>query len=167
LYIADVESTAHKPRKELKGFAKVEVGPGETKTSTMTIDKRTLQHYDPVKKAWCVEPGTFKVLVGTSSADIHLQGEFRARGVNPYGYGPGTPVSKVMSDERAIAVLRQHLSAEAVSSQAITMALTYAPQRPLKAILRDVLAQTLPSASQERRDTVEGQIYQALASIEI
>jgi beta-glucosidase len=167
LYIADVESTAHKPLKELKGFAKVEVAPGKTRTVKMTIDKRTLQHYDPLKKAWCVEPGVFRVLAGSSSAEIHLRGEFKVIGFNPYGYGPDTPIAKVMKDERAVAVLQTYLPAEIVSPQEIAMTLTFAPQRPLKAILSEMLARTLPSASQERRTEIEEQIYQALALIEI
>ena len=167
LYVADVESTAHKPLKELKGFKKVEVMPGETRTVTMTIGKRALQHYDPVKEAWCVEPGVFQVLAGSSSADIRLRGEFKAIGFNPYGYGPDTPVAKVMKDERAVAVLQHYLPAEAASSQAIAMTLIYTPQRPLKAILSEQLAQALPSASETRKAEIEEQIYQALASIEI
>ena len=99
LYVADLESTAQKPPKELKGFAKVEVMPGETKTATFTIDRRALQHYDPQQERWCVEPGAFEVLVGNSSADIRLRGRFRASGFNPYGYGPDTPVARVMNDE--------------------------------------------------------------------
>jgi hypothetical protein len=72
-----------------------------------------------------------------------------------------------MKDERTTAVLHKYLPAEAVSSQAIAMMLIYAPQRPLKAILDEQLAQTLPSASGERKAEIEEQIYQALASIEI
>jgi beta-glucosidase len=167
LYIADVESTAHKPLKELKGFAKVAVNPGETKTVEIKIDKRALQHYDPLKKTWCVEPGVFQVLIGTSSADIHLCDEFKATGFNPYGYGPDTPVSKAMKDERVIAVLQKYLPAKIASSQAIMMTLTFAPQRPFKAVLSEGLAHAFPSSSQEHKAEIEAQIYQALALIEI
>ncbi|MBN1582507.1 MAG: glycoside hydrolase family 3 C-terminal domain-containing protein [Anaerolineae bacterium] len=167
LYIADVETTAHKPPKELKGFEKIAVMAGETRTIKMMIDRRALQHYDPLMKVWCVEPGMFRVLIGSSSADIRLRGEFRAIGFNPYGYGPNTPVDKVFKDERAMAVLEKHLPVGAVSPQAIAMTLIYAPHRPLRDILGEILSYTLPTASEERKAEIKDQIYRALAQIEI
>jgi len=76
LYIADLESSLPRPVKELKGFSKVDLKAGQSKTVTFTLDGRSLAYYDPVKRDWVAEPGEFEVLVGSSSRDIRLQGQF-------------------------------------------------------------------------------------------
>jgi beta-glucosidase len=70
LYIRDIESTVPRPPKELKGFDKVYLEPGETGTVRFTLDMRGLSFYDPESKNWVAEPGEFEVLVGSSSRDI-------------------------------------------------------------------------------------------------
>lgn len=72
LYVGDVESTAIRPVKELKNFAKVELAPGELKTVTFTLDKRAFAYYDVELKDWRVETGTFEIMIGKSSHDIVL-----------------------------------------------------------------------------------------------
>lgn len=62
--------------KELKGFAKVALAPGEEKDVTISLDERSLSYFDPDKKAWVAEPGVFKVFIGSSSKDIRLKGRF-------------------------------------------------------------------------------------------
>ena len=54
----------------MKGFAKVELKPGETKTVTLALDFRSFAYYDPAYKAWVTEDGDFDILIGSSSADI-------------------------------------------------------------------------------------------------
>jgi len=76
LYVRDVESTLIRPEKELKGFAKVALEPGESKSVDFMLDPRALSYYDPHQKSWVAEAGTFEVLVGASSRDIRLSGEF-------------------------------------------------------------------------------------------
>ena len=71
-----MESTLPRPVKELKGFSKVELEPGEKKTVEILIDKTALQYYDPEKNDWVYEPGEFKVLIGASSRDIKIKAEF-------------------------------------------------------------------------------------------
>jgi beta-glucosidase len=70
LYIRDVISKVIRPVKELKGFAKVELQPGEQKTVTFTLDKRSFAYYDVERKDWCVETGEFEIQLGKSSRDI-------------------------------------------------------------------------------------------------
>jgi beta-glucosidase len=62
-----------RPLKELKGFAKVGLKPGETATVDFTLDERAFAFYDPYKKQWVVEPGLFDILIGSSSRDIRLK----------------------------------------------------------------------------------------------
>jgi len=75
LYVHDVKTSVCRPEKELKGFVKVDLCPGEEKTITITLDKRAFAFYDIEIKDWVVESGTFEVLVGTSSRDIRLSAE--------------------------------------------------------------------------------------------
>jgi beta-glucosidase len=76
LYINDPESAVVRPEKELKGFAKVFLKPGQTKTVKLVIDKSHLSFYDEPKKQWTAENGKFNVLIGSSSRDIRLNGKF-------------------------------------------------------------------------------------------
>lgn len=76
LYVSDLKSSLPRPPKELKGFAKIELKPGESGTVTFSLDERSLAFYDPQKKAWVAEAGDFEVLLGSSSRDIRLKGKF-------------------------------------------------------------------------------------------
>lgn len=77
LYIRDIESTLIRPIKELKGFEKISLEPGETKVVSFDLNPRSLSFYDPHKKTWIAECGEFEVLVGASSRDIRLKGTFK------------------------------------------------------------------------------------------
>ncbi|MBQ3498427.1 MAG: glycoside hydrolase family 3 C-terminal domain-containing protein [Clostridia bacterium] len=72
LYVADKESTIYRPVKELKGFKKVWLEPGESKEVEITLCKRSFAFYNVNINDWCVETGEFDILVGASSADIKL-----------------------------------------------------------------------------------------------
>ena len=72
LYVRDVDATVFRPDKELKGFAKVELQPGEETEVTLTLDRRAFAFYDVPSRDWVVEAGDFEILVGASSRDIRL-----------------------------------------------------------------------------------------------
>ncbi|MBW2622087.1 MAG: glycoside hydrolase family 3 C-terminal domain-containing protein, partial [Deltaproteobacteria bacterium] len=80
LYIRDLESSLVRPRKELKGFCKVDLMPGEIDSVSFTIGRDELSFYDPVQKAWTAEPGDFEVIVGASSRDIRARALFSLAG---------------------------------------------------------------------------------------
>jgi beta-glucosidase len=77
VYVGDRQAQVPRPAKELKGFVKVPLHPGETKRVAVTLDRRALSYYDAEAKQWRVEPGDFDVLVGRSSARIELCGRLR------------------------------------------------------------------------------------------
>lgn len=79
LYISDLKSSVDRPVKELKGFSKVALQPGETKTVTFEIDEPALSFFDADKHAWVSEPGDFEALVGASSADIRSKVKFTVK----------------------------------------------------------------------------------------
>ncbi|MFM8367420.1 MAG: glycoside hydrolase family 3 C-terminal domain-containing protein [Chloroflexota bacterium] len=70
VYVHDQKSDLIRPVKELKGFAKVELQPGETKTVSIHLDFRAFAYYHPEHKQWITEDGDFDILIGASSADI-------------------------------------------------------------------------------------------------
>jgi beta-glucosidase len=74
VYVSDPEASVPRPPKELKGFAKVSLEPGETRRVTVALDRRALSYYDVKAKGWRAEPGEFGILVGRSSADVVLRG---------------------------------------------------------------------------------------------
>ncbi|MDN4501036.1 glycoside hydrolase family 3 C-terminal domain-containing protein [Alteromonadaceae bacterium BrNp21-10] len=80
LYVNDVEASVERPIKELKGFAKVNLKAGESKTVTITLDKRDLSFWDVKSNDWLAETGEFKVLVGASLTDIRQQAGFNYGG---------------------------------------------------------------------------------------
>jgi beta-glucosidase len=79
LYISDLKSSLPRPVKELKGFEKVFLKPGEEKTVTITIDKMALSFFDDRKHEWVAENGDFEALIGASSADIKGKISFKLK----------------------------------------------------------------------------------------
>jgi beta-glucosidase len=77
LYVQEVKPRLQRPLKELKGFNKVFLKAGERRTVSIPLDTASFAFYDPERKAWVAEAGTFKILVGGSSRDIALQQDFR------------------------------------------------------------------------------------------
>jgi beta-glucosidase len=70
VYVHDHKSRLVRPPKELKGFAKVELQPGESKTVTISLDFRAFAYYHPAYRQWITEDGEFDILIGASSTDI-------------------------------------------------------------------------------------------------
>ena len=76
LYISDLKSSVPRPVKELKGFGKINLKPGEQKEVSFTIDKSALSFFDAATHQWIAEPGEFEALVGASSSDIKTKVKF-------------------------------------------------------------------------------------------
>ena len=76
LYVSDLKSSLPRPVKELKGFRKITLQPGQEQTVSFTIDRKALSFYDDTKQDWVAEPGTFEALVGASACDIRGKAAF-------------------------------------------------------------------------------------------
>ena len=72
VYVSDKHARVPRPAKELKGFERVMLKPGETKHVTVALDGRSFAYYDTDGKSWRVDPGKFSILVGNSSEDVPL-----------------------------------------------------------------------------------------------
>lgn len=73
LYVRDVVSSVYRPLKELKGFEKIGLQPGESKDVSFTLNKRSFAFYDVNSGNWQVESGDFEILIGSSSRDLRLR----------------------------------------------------------------------------------------------
>ncbi len=77
LYVEPVKPSVVRPVRELKGFAKVQLQPGEKRTVRLTLNARAFSYYSPERKAWVAETGEYRIVVGRSSRDLPLRGSFR------------------------------------------------------------------------------------------
>ena len=80
VYVADEEASVSRPEKELAGFVKVRLAPGETQRVEVVLDMRRLAFFDVAAKAWTAEAGRFTVLAGFSSADVAASAPFPLTG---------------------------------------------------------------------------------------
>ena len=79
VYVKDNESSLIRPEKELKGFDKTYLKPGETKRVSVRLGEEAFRMFHPMKQQWFVEPGEFTVFVGSSSADLRLTGKLTVK----------------------------------------------------------------------------------------
>ena len=82
IYISQEDSIIFKPKKELKGFEKIELKPGEEKSITVVLSKKDFEYYNVETKKWEIESGKYKILVGKSSKDIVLEQEIEIKSNN-------------------------------------------------------------------------------------
>jgi beta-glucosidase len=75
LYVSDPSTKATRPERELKGFEKVQLAPGETKHLTLNLDARAFSYWDETAKKWTIDPGKFVILVGDSSENTPLHAD--------------------------------------------------------------------------------------------
>jgi beta-glucosidase len=83
LYVSPVAPTAFRPKMELKSFKKVHLQPGEAKQVTLTLDSRAFAHFSTASNDWQVESGAYRILVGASAHQIHLEGEVQVTSTQP------------------------------------------------------------------------------------
>jgi beta-glucosidase len=76
IYVQPINPSVSRPLKELKGFKKIFLQPGEKQKVSVTLDQNAFAYYDVDKKGWVAEKGEYKILVGSSSRDILLDGQF-------------------------------------------------------------------------------------------
>ncbi len=148
LYVADKASTPIRPEKELKGFEKVALMPGETKTVSFTLNKRAFAYWNVELHDWHVESGEFELLIGKSSRDIVLQKTVTVHSTLrlPVRYDRNSIFMDIMADPRAKAALKPFMDGianalapqddnasdtakEAISSEMMEAMLQYMPLR--------------------------------------
>ena len=146
LYIRDLTGSAIRPEKELKGFEKVFLEPGETKTVTMELNKRSFAWYNTELHDWFAASGDYEILVGASSRDIRLTETLHLNSSQrlPMHIHMNTTLGDLLRNpetaEAAKKLIQKYLSGEAGSeaaseavSEEMTMAMT--DSMPLRALM--------------------------------
>jgi beta-glucosidase len=77
LYVRDEESKEERPLKELKGFEKVQLKPGESREVIIELEKDDFQYFSEKRREWVFEPGIFEIHVGTSYKDVRLKKQIK------------------------------------------------------------------------------------------
>ncbi len=75
VYVSDPSAKVARPERELKGFEKVRLAPGETKHVTVNLDARDFSYWDDASHKWKIDPGKFVIRIGSSSEDTPLQAD--------------------------------------------------------------------------------------------
>lgn len=172
VYVHDRKSTLARPPKELKGFAKVELQPGETKTVSIPLDFRAFAFYHPGHQRWVTEDGEFDILIGASSADIRctqtvtLQSTLRLPSLlnrestarewmeDPLGRPVFEPVFRQISDE-----MRRLMGASGPESEGLGMdVMGMLMDMPILSIFY-FAQQALPQTPEEMVDQLLSQVH--------
>lgn len=151
LYIKDCTGSAIRPEKELKGFEKVALDPGETKTVTMELDKRSFAWYSTELHDWFAASGDYQILIGASSRDIRLTGTIHLNSSQqiPMHVHMNTTLGELLRDPRTKETAKEltskylsnmnggEESASEAASEAISeeMTLAMTDSMPLRALM--------------------------------
>ena len=108
LYVGDAESSVFRPVRELKGFEKVALEPGEEKEVSFKLDKRSFAYWNTQIHDWHVESGVFVIEIGRSSRDIALRAEVNVQSTVelPRHYDKDSIFMDILADPHAAAVLK-------------------------------------------------------------
>jgi beta-glucosidase len=111
LYINPPAGDAIRPVKELKGFAKVALRPGETERISFVLDKRSFAYFNTVINDWFVESGEYRLLAASSSRDIRLEGRIQVESKVklPVSYDMNTLIGDLLRDSERADMIREFL----------------------------------------------------------
>ena len=169
LYVAAKNGTVARPVKELKGFVKVALQPGETKTVEMTIDDRALSYYDEELKDWYAPSGEYVLLAGDSSDHITAEGtvRFETKKLPYLTVDTDTNIGELMKDPRTAPVLQQLMAAQMSSANAVTDGISgdeAQDQAMMQAMMEYMPLKALVSFGVMNREQLQG-LVQMLRSV--
>ena len=169
LYVAAKNGTVARPVKELKGFVKVALQPGETKTVEMTIDDRALSYYDEELKDWYAPSGEYVLLAGDSSDHITAEGtvRFETKKLPYLTVDTDTNIGELMKDPRTAPVLQQLMAAQMSSANAGTDGISgdeAQDQAMMQAMMEYMPLKALVSFGVMNREQLQG-LVQMLRSV--
>lgn len=109
LYVSAKESAMKRPVRELRGFDKVELNPGETKTVTFTLDKRAFAYWSVEIHDWHVESGAYEIQIGKSAQEIVLTKlvQVESETVIPKVYSINSTMGEILADPKGKAIMEQ------------------------------------------------------------
>ena len=161
MYISDKNGTFGRPVKELKGFAKVALNPGETKTVTMSIDSRSLSYYHVGLGDWYAPSGKYGILIGAASDDISAEGEigFVQTKLLPFIVTPATTMGELMTDPRTAAAVQQLMAGMGSHSSSMdTENTSESDQKMMQAMMMGMPLKSLASFGGMTKEQLDGMV---------
>lgn len=167
LYISDPVSTQPKPVRELKGFKKVYLEPGESKIVSIEIKKEQFYSFDE-KFGWVVEPGFYEIEVGNSSRNILCHKTIKVYGTNPYGYGLNSVYLYVMQDKRATDAMNSVFPEAFLTQEEINRETNYVDMNiTLRKGLESFFKRKIPNISDDRIEALLSSAEKAVSKIDV
>ncbi|MCS7059814.1 MAG: glycoside hydrolase family 3 C-terminal domain-containing protein [Anaerolineae bacterium] len=168
VYVHDRESSLKRPYKELKGFAKVALEPGETKTVSITLDFRAFAFYHPGYKQWIAEDGAFDILIGASATDIRCTQTVTLRATRelPCLLNRESTVREWLNDQhgrRVFEPIYQNMRAQLTSDQIGMDMMGFMMEMPLASVLY-FQQKDLPKPAEELLEELLHQAHAASSS---
>ena len=144
LYIEDLESTVIRPIRELKGFTKVALNPGETKTVKFELSKRAFAYYNTKISDWHVESGEFNIAIGKSSRDILCREKVFVESTVtiPVIYDENSTIGDILSNPESAIKLKPLIDKYASTTEFISVSEEYSS---LEALSPEVIEETINS----------------------
>lgn len=130
VYVHDVECKFDRPEKELKGFQKVFLQPGEERTVTLELDKAAFSGWYMEFGQWIAQPGEFDILVGTSSRDIAAVKRVTVRCKDPFGISFRSSIGAIAKCVRAVEIVNGAIGEDILALAHV--ALEFAPDKSLE-----------------------------------
>lgn len=162
LYVNDTASTLEKPIRELKGFQKVHIEPGETKTITFRLSVQALASFDPVYKQWAVEPGEYRFYIGQSSRQLKEPVTLVVEGKSCYDFNAETPFIRILEHPTAYSSLLNECEKYGITESDFQGFAVYTPYFNLERVLNSVLGWKLTGTELEH---AKNEMYQLLEKI--
>ncbi|MFD1671786.1 glycoside hydrolase family 3 N-terminal domain-containing protein [Agrilactobacillus yilanensis] len=162
LYIHSDNSTLLKPEKELKGFKKVSLLPGESIIVTIELFPKDFASYDTQHKDWTVEPGNYEILVGRSSRQIDKTISVEITGPNPYGCSLNSTIEFIEKHECAVEVCKEVLG-NYFDEERLKNNVIYFGSTPLKVYLE----KTIPKVNEEEWERLLHLLEQKLVQCDV
>lgn len=123
LYVSPEEGDVVRPIRELRGFDKIELAPGEEKTVTFTLDMRAFSYWNTEIHDWFVTAGEYHIQIGKNAQKMVLEETVQVKGTKmiPKTYSLNTCLGELMRDEKAQAVMGQFMTEMAQETGAVEM----------------------------------------------
>ena len=165
LYVRDIECKFDRPEKELKGFHKVFLQPGEEKTVTVSVTKADLAGYYMEFGEWITQPGEFELLIGTSSRDIAVTRTVNVVCRDPFGWNARTAIGVIARSPEAVQILNRIMEDDIL--QLARVAIDFAPDKSIGELWGGTNIQGALKAKGWSDDVIAEKFQQILAQFDL
>lgn len=162
IYGMEKKPRCRRPVKELFGFEKVFLKPGEEKVIYVTIEKEVLRIYDEKNQRWMIPTGEYQLYAGTSSRDIFAEPCLTVKGRNPYPVNGDTTIGEMIKNPKAVELINQFT--DGMFDKAGEENLKFMVQMKLSDILRQGLISVIPDSA--KVNEILNRLYEQLAVLD-